>query len=171
MRGVIRRLAPVGGGDCLQRRVGWGALLFRRPPPFLAGLRGVAVGTEAMGPEWVCGVVTSLGLDERVSAGLCRNEAAVGDDFCFYRPPVHPSILHRSKQLVNWSGSWGLILLRNSGSSIQQQAASPVLDFSPISIQTPATLCCAIGFLATPPTPPGGEGFSWRRAWWALLNN
>lgn len=84
-------------------------LLFRHPPCFLAGCRGVAVGTEAIGPEWVYGVVTFLGLDEKKRAVLCRNKAAVGGGGVFWAPPFlssavrlfisAESILHHSKQL------------------------------------------------------------------------
>lgn len=44
------------------RRAG---LFFCHPPRFLTGRPEVAVGTEATGPEWVYGVVTFLGLDEK----------------------------------------------------------------------------------------------------------
>lgn len=117
-------------------------LLFRHPPCFLAGRRGVAVGTEAIGPEWVYGVVTFLGLDEKKRAVLCRNKAAGGGGGVFWALPFlssavrlfisAESILHHSKQLflyehlplsvflhVNWTGSWGThCLLLNSGCSI-----------------------------------------------------
>lgn len=40
------------------------------------------MGTEATGPEWVYGVVTFLGLDEKVVIGCVREKQSSGGGFC-----------------------------------------------------------------------------------------
>lgn len=40
------------------------------------------MGTEATGPEWVYGVVTFLGLDEKVVIGCVMEKQSSGGGFC-----------------------------------------------------------------------------------------